>query len=461
MKVPFLSPRPSVPAPKPSTPVATAPKPSAPTARSTYSAAPPPVASPHADRIAAAKAFLLNQPDPMAAKERQLSQLAAHLPPEDRHGVMEQITAIRAAAKQKLMTDLETVSVQQLPADQKAQYLAVAQELKGSTDPVARLSLQTMLVDGKLDPKVLSGLHGLLTQPMAEGIDRHKVLVDLVSELADPSNVRQGNHSTCGAVSTSMILLKESPAEYVRVVAGLASPGGTVKLDSGATLKRVEVPSRDDRSAVQQLVAPAMMAAAAPQGITYDGKHGYFVNADGKPVNEDGEVTSKEHALRRLPPSWTDRLLNRTLDGTYDNYDVGAIANDQEQAAALKVILSAARREPVSVSVEGENFGADGLHRVVVLGVSDDKKSVRYLDPNGVEASMPVDKFMQSIRRFATDSLTQAERKTWDDRNGGFFGGLLNAIQKPAEVAMSIVESVTGSDDDGGKTTKPGGGTNG
>jgi len=185
------------------------------------------------------------------------------------------------------------------------------------------------------------------------------------------------------------------------------------------------------------------------------------VNADGKPVNEDGEVTSKDHALRRLPPSWTDRLLNRTLDGTYDNYDVGAIANDKEQAAALKVILSAARREPVSVSVEGEAFGADGLHRVVVLGVSSDKKSVRYLDPNGVEASMPADKFMQSIRRFSTDSLTRDERKTWNDRNSGFFGQLISAVQKPAEIALSVVESITGSDDDGGKTTKPGGGTNG
>jgi hypothetical protein len=461
MKVPFLSPRPSVPAPKPSTPVAPAPKPSVPAAKSTYTSAPPPAAHPHADRIAAAKAFLLNQPDPMAAKERSLSQLAAHLPPEDRHGVLAQVTAMRTAAKQKLMTDLETVSVQQLPADQKAQYLAVAQELKGSTDPVARLSLQTMLVDGKLDPKVLSGLNDLLKQPMADGIDRHQVLSDLVSELADPSNVRQGNHSTCGAVSTSMILLKENPAEYVRVVAGLSSPAGTVKLESGATLKRVEVPTRDDRSAVQQLVAPAMMAAAAPSGITYDGKHGYFVNADGKPVNEDGDVTSKDHALRRLPAAWTDRLLNRTLDGSYDNYDVGAIATDKEQAAALKVVLSAARREPVSVSVEGEAFGTEGLHRVVVLGVSEDKKSVRYLDPNGVEASMPADKFMQSIRRFSTDSLSKSERKTWDDRNGGFFDQLVNAAQNPAEIALSIVEGVTGSDDDGGKTTKPGGGTNG
>ncbi|MGC3998826.1 MAG: hypothetical protein QM767_15785 [Anaeromyxobacter sp.] len=137
MKVPFLSPRPSVPAPKPSTPAPVAtPKPSAPVAKSAYTAAPPPVANPHADRIASAKAFLLNQPDPMAAKERQLSQLAAHLPPEDRHGVLAQITAMRTAAKQKLMGDLETVAVQQLPADQKAQYVAVAQELKASTDPV-------------------------------------------------------------------------------------------------------------------------------------------------------------------------------------------------------------------------------------------------------------------------------------------------------------------------------------
>ncbi|MGC3998825.1 MAG: hypothetical protein QM767_15780 [Anaeromyxobacter sp.] len=259
-----------------------------------------------------------------------------------------------------------------------------------------------------------------------------------------------------------MILLKESPAEYVRVVAGLASPEGSVKLESGATLKRVDVPSRDDRSAVQQLVAPAMMAAAAPPGITYDGKHGYFVNSDGKPVDENGDVTSKDHALRRLPASWTDRLLNRALDGTYDNYDVGAIANDKEQAAALKVIISASRREPVSVSVEGEAFGAEGLHRVVVLGVTEDKQSVRYLDPNGKEATMPAGDFMKSIRRFSTDTLTSSERQTWDDCNGsGFFDSILSAVQKPAEVALSVIESITGADDDGGRTTKPGGGTTG
>lgn len=460
MKLPFLSPRPSVPTPKPSTPARVAtPKPSAPApvASSFKPAAPVNVAP--ADRLAATKAFLLNQPDPMAAKERQLSMLAAHLPPgPDRDGVREQVTALRTAAKQKLMTDLETVAVQQLPKDQKEQYLALTQDLKGANEPVARLSLQTMLIDGKLDPRVLSGLNGLLTQPMAPGIDRHQLLADLTTELADPSNIRQGDHVTCAAVSASLMLLQENPAEYVRVVAGLASPGGAVTLESGATLNRVDVSFSDDRSAVQRLVAPAMMDAAAPEGLSYDGKHGYFTNAHGQPVNEKGQVVSEDHAQRRLPAEWTSRLLGRALDGRFQSYDVGSIATGAEQAAALKVILSASGRGPVAVSVEGADFDAQGLHSVVVQGLSADKKSVTYLDPNGAQHEMPLDTFMGAIRRFSADSLTKSELQTWASGRGSAFQRF---FEKPAEALSSAVENLTGADDDGGRTTKPGGGTNG
>ena len=271
MKLPFITSRPSVPTPtpKPSTPVA-APKPSAPAVSSSYyPTAAPPVNIAQADRLASTKAFLLNQPDPMAAKERQLTMLAAHLPPgPDQDGVRAQVAAMRTAAKQKLMTDLETVSVQALPKDQKDQYLALTQELKGSTDPVARLSLQTMLIDGKLDPKVLSGLSGLLTQPMAPGVDRHQLIADLTNELADPSNIRQGRHSTCGAVSTSMMLLQQNPAEYVRAVAGLASPEGTVTLESGAKLNRVDVSFAVDRPA--DVTAKVETAIFRHKTITFD-----------------------------------------------------------------------------------------------------------------------------------------------------------------------------------------------
>ena len=37
----------------------------------------------------------------------------------------------------------------------------------------------------------------------------------------------------------------------------------------------------------------------------------------------------------------------------------------------------------------------------------------------------------------------------------------LNGFQQPAELVMNVIENATGADDDGGRTTRPGGGTNG
>ncbi|MEB3186936.1 MAG: hypothetical protein VKP72_05800 [bacterium] len=124
-------------------------------------------------------------------------------------------------------------------------------------------------LDGQRDPggkpSLLEQLARLATAPLAPGLDRGRLMSDLVQQVADPGLIQQGDRGTCTVTTLEYSLARRDPAEYVRLVTGLASPSGRVKTAGGKDLVRVEDSLQDDRSsrtAASRLFEAAMMDLA-------------------------------------------------------------------------------------------------------------------------------------------------------------------------------------------------------
>jgi hypothetical protein len=138
----------------------------------------------------------------------------------------------------------ERQNLDKLTQDQQDAYTQVASNLMG--DPEARLGLQVLLLTGKLpgkaldvdDQDLLSNLQALATQELDPGIDRWKLVGDLVSDLANPAALSAESGPTDPVLVVLMMLAAKRPAEYVRLMRGLATRHGEVKLANGRTLKR-------------------------------------------------------------------------------------------------------------------------------------------------------------------------------------------------------------------------------
>ena len=87
---------------------------------------------------------------------------------------------------------------------------------------------------GALDgARSLAGNEALIEQfdrlarmPLAAGLDRTRLLSDIVVRVDDPGKIDQGYQNTCTVTTLEYLLASRHPAEYVRLVAGLASPQG-------------------------------------------------------------------------------------------------------------------------------------------------------------------------------------------------------------------------------------------
>jgi hypothetical protein len=163
------------------------------------------------------------------------------------------------------------------PADQ-ARYDDLQANL--SSDARAQLALQTMLIDGRLpgqpalrgtttdtartQPLDLLGQLDLMSRaPTASGLGgAAELLATTVKEVAFPQAINQGPKGTCTVTATGTTLALQHPAEYARVVMGLASPSGAVTMANGDTLTREGNTLADDgsgRTVTQRLLGPALM----------------------------------------------------------------------------------------------------------------------------------------------------------------------------------------------------------
>lgn len=292
------------------------------------------------------------------------------------------------------------------PAD-RSRYLSVKDTLlepsegKPNGDPVGALALQTLLLEGKLPgAKDLTGQDTLLgnlsrmnRQELGAGIDRQQLLSDVVQEVAVPSAVNQRSKGTCVPTSIEIQLLQTNPAEYARLVGGLASTAGEVTTAGGDTLK-VEPDALTDstgRSISQRLLAPALMEVA-------NGRADYD-NTDDR--HEGGGIDGQ----KGLTASQADVLLESLYGRPFAFHRTESA---REKEAGTDFVLSELG-EGRSVVV-GLKWG-EGGHKVLAVGTEtrDGVDYVKIINPWGREESIPREDFEARLRNVNFDPRGPAQ----------------------------------------------------
>lgn len=292
-------------------------------------------------------------------------------------------------------------AVAKLGPEQQQQYEAVAAQTVGR--PTAQLALQTMLLDGRLtggkDHKdqgsALVHLSTLASQKLADGVDRRTLVSEVIGELENPVRINQHGVGTCGATTAQILLIRQNPAEYVRLMTGLASPAGKAEMAGGDTIERVsdwnddsDVNWQGARTTASRLFQPAVMDYGEPlPGDAYD-------NSEDR--NKLGPI-----------PLWSglmglggicEQLTGKSYDTTmmlWWNRD--SAWNDMKQAIADG-------RGPVPVAVRWNTSGSAGGHFVQIDKVEDGK--VYITNPWGQRETFSEAEFKSHVT-----TLTMPEKK--------------------------------------------------
>lgn len=293
------------------------------------------------------------------------------------------------AAKKGLAKDAqaEAAALAKLPAADRAAYEAVRAKLGGST--LAQRGLQAMLLDGRLPGAqdvrgggtLLAHLHGLATQPLDPAVDRNSLVAETVAEVENPVRVNQHGKGTCGATTAQIMLLRQHPAEYVRIIRDLASSAGEARLAGGATLKRpADWQATNDlgRSHPSRLFQAAAMDLSVPGVVRYDN-------------------TEDKHWLGPIPvgTGMSSGGLAKVLSNLYGS-DFGSTTAwrwNREQVWADTKQRLARGEGPFPTSL---TWGDDGGHWVQVDKVADGR--VFFTNPWGVEQSMAEADFFSHLK---------------------------------------------------------------
>lgn len=269
----------------------------------------------------------------------------------------------------------------------KAQYQAILGQTEGF--PQAGLALQMLLMEGSLTKyqstagkNLLETLHEVATQPLNEAIPRNYVVSDLLQELANPIAISQHNRGTCTVTAVQMYMALEHPAEYARIIGGLASPEGKVKLADGRDLARLagtEVKDGTPRSTPARLWQPASMQYA--KGQPYDNLTDKFADGSG--------------GLSYLP---VDKLLDSLTGKNVKHMSIYEHDGPQAMLQAAKGNLDQGHVVPVALSwgVRQADGSYPAGHQVLLNRMSEEH--AHYHNPWGQSERMPWDEFNARLK---------------------------------------------------------------
>ncbi|MBO9540236.1 hypothetical protein J7643_06560 [bacterium] len=292
-------------------------------------------------------------------------------------------------AKQQLASNapLEQATLAKLDAAQKVAY----EHIKAQTeqDPAARLALQVLLIEGKLigapladDGKtLLQTLDRLASEPIHASLKRGELVSDLLQEIALPSIINQHNKGTCTVSTLQILMALTQPAEYARIVAGLASPQGSVNLANGDAILRepgTETADGTRRTASARLWQASLMEYGNGDKTNYDNAKDVHVETGGQGLGQTG----------------VQRVLSGLIDGKPRLLDIGE--HPAGQIDAFKDSMLATIRQsanggsPVPVALRWGKPDAQGkihgVHEILVTRIADDQ--VYFSNPWGTEDRM-------------------------------------------------------------------------
>ncbi len=277
----------------------------------------------------------------------------------------------------------QTALAKLAPADRE-RYGAVAAPL--ADRPVSRQALARLLTDGKLigskdlagGNTLLSNLSTLASAPLAKGIDRRDLLAEVTAELGNPVCISQGNRNSCVATTASIFLARRNPAEYTRLVTGLAAPAGEVQMAGGNTLSRPEgwnFAEDGGRTTSGRLLQSALLAQGARVG-TYDPRTDTFSAGPvplGNGLTGGGSARINTQLQGRPFETYTSKSLSRGWDRVTDALTAG--------------------KGPFPVGLQ---WGSGGAHEVLLEKIEGDWAI--FTNPSGHRQRLSVDEFKSHLR---------------------------------------------------------------
>lgn len=286
-----------------------------------------------------------------------------------------------------------------LSPDERAQVVALQHGL--ASRPQGQAALVKLLVSGQLHEPVLANLDRMSRMPLARGIARADLLESTLNDLAQPDSIVQGIRASCESATSQSLLARSHPAEYTRLLVGLASPGGQVPAADG---KHVLTRPADwhaqrgglslfvrffdwitghgsaERSTTGQLFQPTFanlaMVASHGAGYRYDNRHDCNLDPHGQTYwntdRQDNGITNAE--LATALTAVTGRPYAYTTRDLLTSHDSG-----ERQRAARAVYRGLAQGEAVPIVIADGN--PQGGHDVLALPADGDR--IHIFNPSG------------------------------------------------------------------------------
>lgn len=320
----------------------------------------------------------------------------------------------QAAAERQIEDNeaLEQAALERLSPEDRARYDRVAAVT--ANDPSARLSLQLLAMEDRLTTgrtaadgaNLLTSLDHVATRPVAAGIDHQALVSDMVQEIAFPLAIDQHTRGTCSPTSLQIMMAMENPAEYTRLVGGLASPEGTVQMANGDTIRREAGTEREEE----------LLALVNPKQNTWERReelrtqssrlwqpalieYGNGANMDYRNRTDHSyDVRTGAMGTRGLTETQHDTVVD-ALTGR--NYTYVPVNGDAARAASalgqIEQATEAGRLVPATM-IWGE-VGPDNeqhpLHAVIVTQIHDGR--VHFNNPWGQRESMALQDFARHL----------------------------------------------------------------
>ncbi|NOK38390.1 hypothetical protein HMI49_34855 [Corallococcus exercitus] len=152
------------------------------------------------------------------------------------------LTEARAEGAQALV---KSPAWKQLGPTERTQLAQVFSEARGEYDGLRSVKLLSQKPERLMDRDatggtLLSNLARLAKGPLHPGVGearRGELMRGVLQETARAYEVNQSVFGTCTVTSMQYELVRDNPAEYARIMAGLAGPNGRVDMRGGGTLE--------------------------------------------------------------------------------------------------------------------------------------------------------------------------------------------------------------------------------
>jgi hypothetical protein len=232
---------------------------------------------------------------------------------------------------------------------------------------------------------LLGNLSDLAAQPLNaalySGTTKQKVLDEVLLQVANPDRIEQGNAPTCTVTSMQFELVRDDTSEYVRLMAGLTGPGGSVEMKGGGALKL------DPKSLAQLNKRQSSQAIFQTAAMEYGNGADDFDVAKG--VSHDDKGVKEDYP--GLMPYQQTVMLRQLFGVKYETRSLPTEASRAKALQELRGYATVGTNRPVLLEIDQGNFN----HAVTYEMQKNDR--VYFRDPYGQIRSMPQEAFIQHV----------------------------------------------------------------